>query len=66
MALGISLLIFAIASIILSSKNRGCGYYLLAFLLPIVGLIVAICLKKKEEEEKSDISSESFDITKND
>ncbi len=34
------------AFVILSIKNRGFGYYFLAFCLPPIGLIVALCLKK--------------------
>lgn len=35
------------ACCILSNKNRGAGYYILAILFPLIGLIVAACLKKK-------------------
>ncbi|MCM1042082.1 MAG: zinc ribbon domain-containing protein [Bacteroides sp.] len=34
------------ACAILSKKNRGFGYYLLAILFPLIGLIIALCLKK--------------------
>ncbi|HBC21628.1 MAG TPA: hypothetical protein DC009_06040 [Porphyromonadaceae bacterium] len=30
---------------ILRAKCRGTGYYFLAFFLPIIGLIIAMCLK---------------------
>ena len=33
------------ACVILSKKNRGWGYYVLAILFPLIGLIVALCLK---------------------
>ena len=47
--LGIILLIGMMiwAFCILAKKHRGFGYYLLAFLFPLTGLIVAACLKKK-------------------
>lgn len=50
------------ACIILSNKNRGAGYYILAFLFPLVGLIFALCLKKLNPEDKN-VKSPSFDIT---
>jgi hypothetical protein len=37
---------------ILANKHRGFGYYLLAFLFPLLGLIVAACLKKKLPKDK--------------
>lgn len=46
------ILLFTVpACIILSKKNRGWGYYLLAILYPLIGLIVALCLKKLEPEK---------------
>ena len=49
----IAWIIFAIpACIILSNKNRGFGYYLLAIFFPLVGFIVALCLKKLNIEEE--------------
>lgn len=49
---------------ILSKKNRGAGYYILAFLWPLVGLIVAICLKKLVPEKREEASAPpTFDIT---
>ena len=49
--LGIILLIGMMiwAFCILAKKHRGFGYYLLAFLFPLIGLIVAACLKKKSK-----------------
>ncbi len=44
-------IVMAIAWVILSCKNRGAGYYFLAFLLPLVGLIVAFCLKFKFDDD---------------
>lgn len=41
------------ACIILSKKNRGAGYYILAILFPLIGLIFALCLKKLNPEEKN-------------
>jgi Na+/melibiose symporter-like transporter len=44
----IAWLIFYIPScIILGKKNRGAGYYILAFVWPLIGFIVALCLSKK-------------------
>ena len=48
--------------IILSKKNRGWGYYLLAILYPLIGLIVALCLKKLEPENDN-TEVPSLDIT---
>ena len=57
------ILLFTVpACIILSKKNRGWGYYLLAILYPLIGLIVALCLKKLELE-KDNAETPSLDIT---
>ena len=59
------LLLFTVpACVILSKKNRGWGYYLLAFLYPLIGLIVALCLKKLEPKENK-AKTPSLDITEN-
>lgn len=46
------------ACIILANKHRGAGYYILAILFPLIGLIFALCLKKLDQEERV-----SLDIT---
>ncbi len=38
---------------ILRRKERGTGYYILCFVAPLIGLIVAACLKDLSEEEPS-------------
>ena len=61
----IIIVIFTIpACIILSNKHRGAGYYILAFLIPLVGLIVALCLKKLPAEEQPQTQAVDLDITK--
>ena len=60
----ISLLCLMIAPIILSFKNRGWGPLLLAILLPPIGLIVALCLKKLDDPEDEKKEGASLDITK--
>ena len=56
-------LIFTVpACIILSKKNRGAGYYILAILFPLIGLIFALCLKKPNPEDENVIPPE-LDIT---
>lgn len=40
------------AFIILNKKNRGFGYYLLAVLFPLIGLIVALCLNRHESRQE--------------
>ncbi len=40
------------AFVILAQKRRGFGYYLLALLFPLIGLIVASCLKPKLPADK--------------
>lgn len=56
-------LIFTVpACIILSKKNRGAGYYILAILFPLIGLIFALCLKKLNPEEEKPVPP-SLDIT---
>ena len=37
---------------ILNNKNRGAGYYVLLVLFPLIGFIVALCLKNLEDEEE--------------
>lgn len=51
------------AIIILSNKNRGVGYVILAILFPLIGLIVALCLSKIEPENEGSKSND-FDISK--
>ncbi len=56
-------LIFTLpACILLFKKKRGVGYYILAFLFPLIGLIFALCLKKLNPEEEN-ITPPSLDIT---
>ena len=56
-------LIFTVpACILLSKKNRGTGYYILAILFPLIGLIFALCLKKLNPEEEN-ITPPTLDIT---
>lgn len=56
------LLITFPACCILANKHRGAGYYILAILFPLIGLIFALCLKKlNPAEEKPE--PPSFDIT---
>lgn len=58
-------LIFTVpACIILSKKNRGAGYYILAILFPLIGLIFALCLNKLDNKEEAVVQT-SFDITDN-
>lgn len=52
------------ASMILSKKNRGAGYYILAILFPLIGLIVALCLRKIDSEEEN-VTPPELDITEN-
>ena len=44
---------------ILNQKNRGWGYYVLLILFPLIGLIVALCLKDLSDEEPSNDITES-------
>ena len=61
----IIILIFTIpACIILSNKHRGAGYYILAVLFPVIGFIVALCLKKLPAEEQPQTQAVDLDITK--
>lgn len=39
------------ACCILANKHRGAGYYILAILFPLIGLIFALCLKKLNPAE---------------
>lgn len=39
------------AYLILSRKNRGGWFYLIPFLMPLIGLIVAIFVKRKPTDE---------------
>lgn len=58
-------LIFTVpACIIISKKNLGAGFYILAILFPLIGLIFALCLKKLEPESNNTQAS-SLDITEN-
>ncbi len=60
----IIILIFTIpACIILSNKHRGAGYYILAVLFPVIGFIVALCLKKLPAEEQPQTQANDLDIT---
>ena len=52
------------ACFILSNKHRGAGYYILAAFIPLIGLIVALCLKKLPAEEQPQIQANDLDITK--
>lgn len=45
---------------IISDKNRGCGFLLLAFLFPVIGFILALCLKRHEPKKEDKLS---LDIT---
>ncbi len=47
----IQIIMIVFACITLSKKGRGAGYYVLAILFPLIGLIVALCLKNLKEEE---------------
>lgn len=63
MQLLIVLLLFTLpACIILSKKNRGAGYYILAILFPLIGLIFALCLKKINPEDENPVPP-ALDIT---
>lgn len=54
--------LFCIPScIVLNEKNRGTWYYVLTFLSPFIGLIVALCLSKTEPGE----GNGTLDITEN-
>jgi Na+/melibiose symporter-like transporter len=60
----IIILIFTIpACIILSNKHRGAGYYILAVFFPVIGFIVALCLKKLPAEEQPQTQANDLDIT---
>ena len=60
----IIIVIFTIpACIILSNKHRGAGYYILAVLFPMIGFIVALCLKKLPAEEQPQTQANDLDIT---
>ena len=60
----ISLVIFTIpACFILQNKHRGDGYYILAVFFPLIGFIVALCLKKLPAEEQPQIQANDLDIT---
>ena len=50
-ALIVMIVMMIAAFCVLADKKRGFGYYLLAFLFPLIGLIVALCLKKKLPDE---------------
>jgi hypothetical protein len=55
------LICFIPACIILNKKMRGIGYYILAFVWPLIGLIVALCLRDKSNDDDCD----NLDITQN-
>ena len=60
----IIIVIFTIpACISLSNKHRGAGYYILAVLFPVIGFIVALCLKKLPAEEQPQIQANDLEIT---
>lgn len=51
---------------ILSNKKRGVGYYILVFFFPLIGLIVACCLKNldvQKQKQKQEVLPPSLDIT---
>ena len=50
------------ACFILQSKHRGDGYYILTAFIPVIGFIVALCLKKLPAEE-SQLQAKNLDIT---
>lgn len=49
---------------IIADKNRGVGYLVLAFLFPIIGFIMALCLKRHKYQDCDDDSLKSLDISK--
>ena len=51
------------ACFILSNKHRGDGYYILTAFIPVIGFIVALCLKKLPAEEQPQIQANDLDIT---
>lgn len=57
------ILIWGITFSILSHKNRGWGYYVLTIFMPLIGLIVALCLKKKSATNEEYTETPSLDIT---
>lgn len=66
--MGILVLIvfWGISFAILGHKDREWYYYLLAFLMPLPGLIVALCLKNRKHMEDKSSQPPSFDITNTD
>ena len=57
-------LVFTIpACFILAHKKRGAGYYILAILLPLIGFIVALCLKNLNKDQTQSQATD-LDITK--
>lgn len=50
------------ACFILQNKHRGDGYYILTAFIPVIGFIVALCLKKLPAEE-SQLQAKNLDIT---
>ena len=48
----------------MQNKHRGDGYYILAVFFPLIGFIVALCLKKLPAEEQPQIQANDLDITK--
>ena len=51
------------ACFILQNKHRGDGYYILTAFIPVIGFIVALCLKKLPAEEQPQIQANDLDIT---
>lgn len=47
-------LFFIPSCVILSKKHRGIGYYILAFIQPLIGFIVALCVSKQSPKSVSD------------
>lgn len=47
---------------ILTKKERGAGYYVLAIFFPLIGLIVALCLKNLTQQEDNSVPP-TLDIT---
>ena len=50
------------ACFILQNKHRGDGYYILTAFIPVIGFIVALCIKKLPAEE-SQLQAKNLDIT---
>ena len=50
------------ACFILQNKHRGDGYYILTAFIPVIGFIVALCLKKLPAEEQPQIQVQANDL----